>query len=64
MSIGYGGFAVSVQPFFSVIFMTFLKHYRAVLAVPNLRGGGEFGEEWHQGGMKENKVTTCSTSLY
>ncbi|KAI5122174.1 hypothetical protein M0805_007071 [Coniferiporia weirii] len=53
---GYGGFTISINPFFSVSFMTFLKHYRAVLAVPNIRGGGEFGDEWHLAGTKERKM--------
>lgn len=53
---GYGGFTISIAPFFSVVFMTFLQSYRAVLAVPNIRGGGEFGEEWHLAGTKERKM--------
>lgn len=55
--IGYGGFTVSLTPFFSATMMTFLLNFRAVLAVPNLRGGGEFGEEWHLAGTKERKVS-------
>ena len=53
---GYGGFNISINPFFSVTMLTFIKHYRGVLAVPNIRGGGEFGEEWHLAGTKERKV--------
>jgi len=34
-----------------------LEIYGAILAVPNIRGGGEFGEEWHRGGIRENKVS-------
>lgn len=34
----------------------FLQTYGAILAVPNIRGGSEFGEEWHQGGIRERKV--------
>ena len=56
IKLGYGGFTISIAPFFSAVFMTFLKNYRAVLAVPNIRGGGEFGEEWHLAGTKERKV--------
>nr|QKM76213.1 prolyl oligopeptidase [Lepiota venenata] len=52
---GYGGFAISADPFFSPIILTFLQMYGAILAVPNIRGGGEFGEEWHKSGRRENK---------
>lgn len=51
---GYGGFNVSLTPFFSVSYLVWLEN-GGILAVPNLRGGGEFGEEWHQAGTKERK---------
>jgi hypothetical protein len=53
---GYGGFAISATPFFSPVILTFMKTYNAILAVPNIRGGGEFGGEWHRAGNRENKV--------
>ncbi|KAG4065952.1 hypothetical protein HA402_012302, partial [Bradysia odoriphaga] len=53
---GYGGFTISIDPFFSPAMLTMLKKYGAVLAVPNIRGGGEFGEAWHQGGIRERKL--------
>jgi prolyl oligopeptidase len=51
---GYGGFTVSETPAFSA---TLFQWYDAggVYALPNLRGGGEYGEAWHRGGMLENK---------
>ncbi|KAL1747799.1 prolyl oligopeptidase [Schizophyllum fasciatum] len=53
---GYGGFSISINPFFSPMMMAFCQRYNAILAVPNIRGGGEFGEEWHLAGTRERKV--------
>jgi prolyl oligopeptidase len=50
----YGGFAVSVRPTYSPWVAAWLE-MGGVFAVPNLRGGGEYGEEWHRAGMKEKK---------
>ena len=48
---GYGGFNVSVTPWFSPSYAVWLER-GGVLAIPNLRGGGEYGREWHEAGMK------------
>ena len=51
---GYGGFNVSLSPAFSVGNLVWME-LGGVYAQPNLRGGGEYGEDWHQGGMKLKK---------
>jgi prolyl oligopeptidase len=50
----YGGFNISLSPGFSVSNLVWME-MGGVYAQPNLRGGGEYGEEWHQGGMKLKK---------
>lgn len=51
---GYGGFGVSLTPSFSIANTVWLEN-GGVYAVPNLRGGGEYGENWHLAGTKMNK---------
>ncbi|KZS86349.1 hypothetical protein SISNIDRAFT_471855 [Sistotremastrum niveocremeum HHB9708] len=53
---GYGGFSIPIAPAFNSSILTFLKRYGAIFAVANIRGGSEFGEEWHLAGTRERKV--------
>lgn len=50
----YGGFNQSMTPFFSTSRILLLEN-GGIFAMPNLRGGGEYGEEWHKGGMRDKK---------
>jgi len=51
---GYGGFNISLTPNFNVSRLVFLEN-GGVYCMPNLRGGGEYGEKWHEAGTKLNK---------
>lgn len=51
---GYGGFNISLTPNFSTSRALWLD-MGGIYAMPNLRGGGEYGRAWHEGGMKQNK---------
>ncbi|HZU13243.1 MAG TPA: prolyl oligopeptidase family serine peptidase [Chloroflexota bacterium] len=50
----YGGFNISMTPVFTRTAFLLMDH-GGIYAMPNLRGGGEFGEEWHRAGMLGNK---------
>lgn len=53
----YGAYGELMTPFFSPIFLTWVKN-GGVLAVPHIRGGGEKGDSWHEQGMKSKKYNS------
>ncbi len=54
MLYGYGGFNISLTPAFSIANAVWMEN-GGILAVPNLRGGGEYGKKWHVAGTKMQK---------
>ena len=51
---GYGGFNISLTPSFSILNAVWMEQ-GGIYAVPNLRGGGEYGKAWHKAGTKQQK---------
>ncbi|MFX0086599.1 MAG: prolyl oligopeptidase family protein [Candidatus Hodarchaeota archaeon] len=51
---GYGGFGVSLTPSFSTAFLSWIEN-GGIVAIANIRGGGEHGDEWHKAGRLDKK---------
>jgi prolyl oligopeptidase len=59
---GYGGFNISMLPAFSRSMLLWLEA-GGIIAIPNIRGGGEYGESWHQEGMLGKKQNSFDDFL-
>jgi prolyl oligopeptidase len=59
----YGGYGVSMTPQFSV-FVAFLMEQGCLFALPNIRGGSEFGVDWHNAAKRRSRQTAYDDFLY
>jgi prolyl oligopeptidase len=60
---GYGGYGISMSPQFSV-FVAFLMERGCLFALPGIRGGSEFGTEWHNAAKRRNRQTAYNDFIY
>ncbi|XP_060537343.1 prolyl endopeptidase [Cylas formicarius] len=52
---GYGGFNVNITPSFGISRLVFINNFDGIFALANIRGGGEYGDKWHNGGRFDKK---------
>lgn len=58
--VAYGGFAYSQFPTFNPLFTAFIRSFGGILAVANIRGGKEYGLDWHASAIRTRKQTSYS----
>jgi len=60
---GYGGFNISITPYYSSRYVVWLEA-GGMIAVPNLRGGGEYGRKWHEAGKLDKKQNVFDDFIF
>lgn len=58
----YGSYGLSIDPYYRSNALAWIEH-GGILAVAHVRGGGEFGEDWHRAGQKQNKLNTVFDTI-
>ncbi|KAI1293285.1 hypothetical protein EDD11_008444 [Mortierella claussenii] len=62
--LGYGGFSTSLTAGYTIAYTVFMQHFGGVVAIANLRGGGEYGQDWHRAGSLLNKQNVFDDFQY
>ncbi|KAG0331232.1 hypothetical protein BG000_011093, partial [Podila horticola] len=62
--LGYGGFSISLTAAYTIAYTVFMQHFGGVVAIANLRGGGEYGQDWHRAGSLLNKQNVFDDFQY
>ncbi|KAF8929428.1 hypothetical protein BGZ47_001060 [Haplosporangium gracile] len=61
---GYGGFNNALMAAYSSSYTVFMQHFGGVVAIANIRGGGEYGKDWYRAGTKMNKQNVFDDFQY
>uniref|UniRef100_A0A0N4ZM74 Prolyl endopeptidase n=1 Tax=Parastrongyloides trichosuri TaxID=131310 RepID=A0A0N4ZM74_PARTI len=60
----HGGYGIVSKPYFSTSRYLFVKKFNGIWCIANIRGGGEYGDEWHKAGVKHNKQNSIDDVIH